>query len=170
MAHQHEAPKWKLDGVRVVKGTELDVNTAQTPGMNRAAAITHARTGARSSGRHGGDPSEGEDRRASPWPGRERDLRGGRAKRACAGATSSSSSPRPGRATSSTCRRTCRTRRSTPATASRSRACSAAAGRSRWWSISTSGGRETRRGALGGQHSSGAEEVMTAPTRGPTKA
>ena len=38
--------KWKFDGVRVVKGTELDVNTAQTPGMNRAAAITHARTGA----------------------------------------------------------------------------------------------------------------------------
>ena len=46
MAHQHEAPKWKFDGVRVVKGTELDVNTAQTPGMNRAAAITNARTGA----------------------------------------------------------------------------------------------------------------------------
>src|SRR3954470_22052695 len=39
-------PKWKLDGVRVVKGTELDVNTAQTPGMSRAAAITRARTGA----------------------------------------------------------------------------------------------------------------------------
>ena len=38
--------KWKLDGVRVVKSTELDLNTAQTPGMNRAAAITHARTGA----------------------------------------------------------------------------------------------------------------------------
>ena len=38
--------KWKFDGVRVVKGTELDVNTAQTPGMNRAAAITNARTGA----------------------------------------------------------------------------------------------------------------------------
>src|SRR5437660_7300332 len=46
MAHQHEAPKWKLDGVRVVKGTDLDINTAQTPGMNRAAAITYARTGA----------------------------------------------------------------------------------------------------------------------------
>src|SRR5256885_2022785 len=46
MAHQHEGPKWKLDGVRVVKSTELDINTAQTPGMNRAAAITNARTGA----------------------------------------------------------------------------------------------------------------------------
>jgi uncharacterized RmlC-like cupin family protein len=38
--------KWKLHGVRVVKSTHLDVNTAQTPGMNRAAAITYARTGA----------------------------------------------------------------------------------------------------------------------------
>jgi len=39
-------PKWKYDGVRVVKSGELDINTPQTPGMNRAAAITHARTGA----------------------------------------------------------------------------------------------------------------------------
>ena len=51
MTHGHDtsrkdAPKWKFDGVRVVKSTELDLNTAQTPGMNRAAAITHARTGA----------------------------------------------------------------------------------------------------------------------------
>ena len=34
---------WKFHGVRVVKDSELDSNTAQTPGMNRAAAITHAR-------------------------------------------------------------------------------------------------------------------------------
>ncbi|HWQ38917.1 MAG TPA: cupin domain-containing protein [Burkholderiales bacterium] len=39
-------PKWKYHGVRVVRSTELDSNTPQTPGMNRAAAITHARTGA----------------------------------------------------------------------------------------------------------------------------
>ena len=38
---------WRTQGVRIVKGTELDVNTAQTPGMNRAAAITYARAGAR---------------------------------------------------------------------------------------------------------------------------
>ncbi len=38
--------KWRLDGVRVVRGTELDPNTPQTPGMNRAAAINYARTGA----------------------------------------------------------------------------------------------------------------------------
>ena len=34
--------KWKFDGVRVVHSNELDINTPQTPGMNRAAAITHA--------------------------------------------------------------------------------------------------------------------------------
>jgi uncharacterized RmlC-like cupin family protein len=38
--------KWKHHGVRVVHGSELDVNTPQTPGMNRAAAITAARVGA----------------------------------------------------------------------------------------------------------------------------
>src|ERR1700751_1213539 len=38
--------KWKLDGVRVVKWSELDINTAQTPGMDKTAPITHARTGA----------------------------------------------------------------------------------------------------------------------------
>lgn len=38
--------RWRLDGVRVVRSGELDINTAQTPGMNRAAAITYARTGA----------------------------------------------------------------------------------------------------------------------------
>jgi uncharacterized RmlC-like cupin family protein len=37
---------WRRHGVRVVKGSELDTNTAQTPGMNRAAAITHASAGA----------------------------------------------------------------------------------------------------------------------------
>ena len=37
---------WREHGVRVVKGAELDTNTPQTPGMNRAAAITHARAGA----------------------------------------------------------------------------------------------------------------------------
>src|SRR5262249_582369 len=42
----HDAEHWRLHGVRVVRGTELDPNTAQTPGMNRAAASTHARAGA----------------------------------------------------------------------------------------------------------------------------
>jgi len=37
---------WKRDGVRVIPAGELDPNTAQTPGMNRAAAINFARVGA----------------------------------------------------------------------------------------------------------------------------
>jgi uncharacterized RmlC-like cupin family protein len=41
------APAWKYDGVRVVPADRLDANTAQTPGMDRQAAITFARTGAR---------------------------------------------------------------------------------------------------------------------------
>ena len=41
-----DARDWRNDGVRVIPGTALDANTAQTPGMSRAAAITHARVGA----------------------------------------------------------------------------------------------------------------------------
>ena len=37
---------WKLDGVRVMPADSLDPNTAQTPGMERAAAINFARAGA----------------------------------------------------------------------------------------------------------------------------
>ena len=43
---ENNESKWKFHGVRVVKSGELDTNTAQTPGMNRAAAITHAKMGA----------------------------------------------------------------------------------------------------------------------------
>ncbi len=37
---------WKTHGIRVVHANELDINTPQTPGMTRAAAITHAVAGA----------------------------------------------------------------------------------------------------------------------------
>lgn len=37
---------WREHGVRVVHSNELDLNTPQTPGMNRAAAINHATAGA----------------------------------------------------------------------------------------------------------------------------
>ena len=37
---------WKHSGVRVIPADSLDANTAQTPGMNRAAAINFARVGA----------------------------------------------------------------------------------------------------------------------------
>jgi uncharacterized RmlC-like cupin family protein len=41
-----QAGKWKHDGVCVIPGGSLDTNTAQTPGMDRRAAITYARVGA----------------------------------------------------------------------------------------------------------------------------
>ena len=37
---------WRLHGVRIVRSDQLDLNTPQTPGMARAAAITHATAGA----------------------------------------------------------------------------------------------------------------------------
>ena len=37
---------WQQHGVKIVSSSDLDPNTPQTPGMTRAAAITHARTGA----------------------------------------------------------------------------------------------------------------------------
>jgi len=37
---------WKEHGIRIVHSSELDMNTPQTPGMTRAAAITHASVGA----------------------------------------------------------------------------------------------------------------------------
>ncbi len=46
-AHEDAAaPAWKHDGVRVISGDKLDANTAQTPGMDRKAAINFARVGA----------------------------------------------------------------------------------------------------------------------------
>jgi uncharacterized RmlC-like cupin family protein len=47
--HDHPAipmDGWKHSGVRVIPGDNLDSNTAQTPGMQRAAAINAARVGA----------------------------------------------------------------------------------------------------------------------------
>jgi uncharacterized RmlC-like cupin family protein len=42
----HSHSKWKHDGVRVIPAGSLDPNTAQTPGMDRKAAINLARVGA----------------------------------------------------------------------------------------------------------------------------
>ena len=43
----HETPiDWRTRGVRIVHAGELDLNTPQTPGMSRAAAINQAKAGA----------------------------------------------------------------------------------------------------------------------------
>jgi uncharacterized RmlC-like cupin family protein len=43
---EHQPIDWKTHGVKVIPGDQLDPNTAQTPGMDRAAAINLARVGA----------------------------------------------------------------------------------------------------------------------------
>ena len=46
MAHGSSKIDWREQGVQIIRADQLDPNTPQTPGMDRAAAITHARTGA----------------------------------------------------------------------------------------------------------------------------
>jgi uncharacterized RmlC-like cupin family protein len=46
LTEHSEIPDWRTQGVRVIKGNQLDSNTPQTPGMNRQAAIDYARVGA----------------------------------------------------------------------------------------------------------------------------
>ncbi len=50
MSQDHEHHRWKHDGVRVIRGDQLDANTPQTPGMFRQAAIDLRGSGRRSSG------------------------------------------------------------------------------------------------------------------------
>jgi uncharacterized RmlC-like cupin family protein len=46
MSSSEPSPDWRDRGVRIVRGSDLDPNTPQTPGMSRAAAINFARAGA----------------------------------------------------------------------------------------------------------------------------
>ncbi len=44
--HDPQPIDWRKHGIKIIPGNALDPNTAQTPGMNRATAINHARAGA----------------------------------------------------------------------------------------------------------------------------
>ena len=46
MAEAFSPVDWREHGVKIIRAGQLDSNTPQTPGMQRAAAITQARTGA----------------------------------------------------------------------------------------------------------------------------
>ncbi len=46
MTESTQTSDWRTQGVRIVKASDLDFNTPQTPGMTRAAAINLARAGA----------------------------------------------------------------------------------------------------------------------------
>ena len=43
---EDSTPDWRAEGVRGIPGDQLDTNTLQTPGMQRAAAINQAMAGA----------------------------------------------------------------------------------------------------------------------------
>src|SRR5437667_5473690 len=151
--------KWKHRGVRVVHANELDINTAQTPGMNRAAAITNARAGAEKlwagtvvihpkakTGAHHHGPVESviyvvSGRARMRWGDKlEFVAEAGRLHLRAA------LRPAPGNQ---------RERRSTALMRARPERPGTRGGEPRY-----SGGREARGGALGGQHSSGAERAL----------
>ena len=88
-----QPPDWRTEGVRGIGGDRLDTNTAQTPGMLRAAAIDFRGSARRNSGParcasirtpRPGPIITGRWKASSTWCG---------ARPACAGA-SASSSPR----------------------------------------------------------------------------
>ena len=106
---------WANHGVKIVHSDELDLNTAQTSGMTRAAATTHARVGANKL--WAGTMLVQPDAKTGPHHHGELEtvLYVVRAECACAGAINWNSARKPGRVTLSMFRLTCRTRRSMPA-------------------------------------------------------
>ncbi len=108
-------PSWKHDGVRVIPGTSLDGRTAQTPGMDRKAAINFARVGAEKLWA-GTVTIHADAKTGAHHHGHLESIiyvLKGRARMRWGELWSSSRRPDP--ATSSTSRPTCRTRKSTPA-------------------------------------------------------
>ncbi len=103
---------WKNHGVKIIRAGAMDRNTPQTPGMERAAAITHASTGA--SKLWAGTVVVQPHVRTGPHHHGELEtvLYIVRGRPACAGAITWNSAKKRGRATSSTFRRLCRTRKS----------------------------------------------------------
>ena len=114
---------WKEHGVKIVRAGELDSNTPQTPAMTRAAAITHARTGA--SKLWAGTMVVQPDAKTGPHHQEyeERDD----------GPDGSSSPMRPDPAISFMFPRMFRIRKSTHGAMSRAKRLSCEADRSRWW-------------------------------------
>jgi uncharacterized RmlC-like cupin family protein len=106
---------WAKHGVKIVHSDELDLNTPQTSGMTRAAAITHASAGA--SKLWAGTMVVQPDAKTGPHHHGNWKLfsTSSRAECACGGAMNWSSAERPCRATLFMFHLTCRIRRSTPA-------------------------------------------------------
>jgi hypothetical protein len=144
MSQDHEHPHykdeqpsapidWREHGVKVIKGDQLDSNTAQTPGMNRAAAINAARVGAQKIWAGTVTIHPNAKTGAHHHGALESVIYVVRGQARMRWASISSSPPRPARATSFSCRPTCRIRKSTRAPTIRSNACWCAATMKRWW-------------------------------------
>ena len=109
---------WRTNGVRIVKGSDLDLNTAADPGHDPGGGDQpRPRRGEQALGRHGQHRAERQDRRPPPRPPREHHLRRARAGADALGRAARVRRRGRARATSSSCRPTCPTRRSTPLTA-----------------------------------------------------
>ena len=143
--------KWRLHGVRVVHARRArHQHRANARHESRGGDHACARGCGKALGRHGRDPPEGEDRRASPRRRRKRDLRGQRPRADAVGR-----SPRihgRGRPRRFHLHRAVRAASGNQrvATTSRCRACSAAAARSPWsstWTCPTSS--PTRKRCIG---------------------
>ena len=137
-AKAEQVRRWKHDGVRVIPGHTLDPNTAQTPGMDRKAAINYARVGAQKI--WAGTVSIHPNAKTGAHHHGELEsiiyVVRGKARMRWGDQLEFMAEAVP--AISSMCRRSCHTRRSTPARASRSNAWWCAATTKRSWSISTS--------------------------------
>ncbi len=107
--------RWKRDGVQVVPGSDLDSNTAQTPGMDRKAAINFARVGAQKLWAGTVHIHPNAKTGAHHHGALESVIYVVKGRAPCAGASGLNSRRKPGRAISFMCRPLCRTRKSTPA-------------------------------------------------------
>ncbi len=137
---------WKHDG-----GAGDPGRPASTPIPRRRRAWTsrgdqsRPRRRAKALGRHGDDPCQRQDGRASSRGSRKRHLcREGQGADAL-GRRASSSSPRLGPGISSMSRPSCRTRKSTPVATRSSNACWCGATARPWWSTSISHRSKSRR-------------------------
>jgi uncharacterized RmlC-like cupin family protein len=125
--HPHDHAKWKHDGVRVIPGQQLDPNTAQTPAWTGAPRST-SRAWARRSCWAGTVTIHANAKTGAHHHGHLESVIyvvKGRARMRWGEHLEFTAEAGP--ATSSTCRPTCRTRRSMPAPARRWSACCAAA-------------------------------------------
>src|SRR5690349_21356514 len=155
MSTEHQHIDWKTHGVKVIPGDQLDPNTAQTPGMDRAAAINFARVGAQKIWA-GTVKIHANAKTGAHHHGHLESViyvLNGRARMRWGDHLEYGAEAGPG--ISIFLRPTCRTRRSTPRPTRRSNACWCAATTKRWSSISISSRSSGRKRSAGSTRSTG---------------